>query len=53
LAKQKNMIAPASPLDRRLQALQSILQRGSSLEVAAQQTDVPMRIVQQIMQLKP
>jgi hypothetical protein len=53
LAKQKNMIVPASPLDRRLQALQSILQRGSTLEVAAQQTDVPMRIVQQIMQLKP
>jgi hypothetical protein len=53
LAKQKNMIVPASPLDQRLQALQSILQRSSTLEAAAQQTNVPMRIVQQIMQLKP
>jgi hypothetical protein len=53
LATQKNMIVPASPLDRRLQALQSTLLRGTTLEAAAQQTGVPMRIVQQIMQLKP
>jgi hypothetical protein len=53
LATQKNMIVPDSPLDRRLQVLQSILRKGTSLEAAAQQADVPMRIVQQIMQLKP
>jgi hypothetical protein len=53
LAAQKNMIVPASPLDRRLQVLQSLLRRGTTLEAAAQQADVPMRIVQQIMQLKP
>ena len=53
LASQKNMLVSGSPLDRRLQVLQSILQRGTSIEVAAQQADVPMRIVQQIMQLKP
>ncbi len=53
LATQKNMIVPASPLDQRLQALQSTLRRGTTLEAAAQQTGVPMRIVQQIMQLKP
>jgi hypothetical protein len=53
LATQKNMVVPASPLYQRLQALHLTLQRGTSLEAAAQQTNVPMRIVQQIMQLKP
>ncbi len=52
LATKKNLLVPDSPLDQRLKVLQKILQTGSSLEVAAQQTNVPMRIVNQIMQLK-
>jgi hypothetical protein len=52
LATQKKLLVPGSPLDQRLKVLQKILQTGASLEVAAQQTNVPMRIVNQIMQLK-
>lgn len=52
LATKKNLLVPGSPLDQRLKVLQKILKTGASLEVAAQQTNVPMRIVNQIMQLK-
>jgi hypothetical protein len=52
LATQKDLLVPGSPLDQRLKVLQKILRTGASLEVAAQQTNVPMRIVNQIMQLK-
>jgi hypothetical protein len=52
LATKKNLLVPGSPLEQRLKVLQKVLQTGASLEVAAQQTNVPMRIVNQIMQLK-
>jgi hypothetical protein len=52
LANKNNIVVPASPLDRRLQALLGLLQKGESLESAAQRTDVPLPVVNQIMQLK-
>jgi hypothetical protein len=52
LATKNNIVVPASPLDRRLQVLLGLLQKGESLESAAQQADVPLPVVNQIMQLK-
>jgi hypothetical protein len=53
LAQKKNVVVIGSPLDRRLQVLLGLLQKGETLETAAQQADVPLAVVNQIMQLKP
>jgi hypothetical protein len=52
LANKNNIVVAASPLDRRLQTVLGLLQKGESLESAAQQTDVPIAVVNQIMQMK-
>jgi hypothetical protein len=46
-------VLPTTPLDRRLQVLLGLLQKGETLENAARQTDVPLPVVNQIMQLQP
>jgi hypothetical protein len=51
LAQKNNTVVPGSPLDKRLQTLLGLLQKGESLESAAQQADVPLPVVTQIMQL--
>jgi hypothetical protein len=53
LATKNNMVVAGSPVDRKLKVFQKILRTGSSIESAAQQSDVPLRVVNQIMQLKP
>jgi hypothetical protein len=53
LAQKKNVVVAGSPLDRRLQVLLGLLQKGETLETAAQQADVPLAVANQIMQLKP
>jgi hypothetical protein len=52
LAQKKNIVVAGSPLDRRLQVLLGLLQKGEALETAAQQADVPLAVANQIMQLK-
>jgi hypothetical protein len=52
LAQQKKIVVAGSPLDRRLQVLLGMLQKGESLEIAVQQAGVPLPVVTQIMQLK-
>lgn len=53
LATKNNMVVAGSLVDRKLKVFQKILRTGSSIESAAQQSDVPLRVVNQIMQLKP
>jgi hypothetical protein len=52
IANKNNIVVPASPLDQRLQLVLQLLQKGETLETAAQKADVPLSVVQQIMLLK-
>jgi hypothetical protein len=52
IANKNNIVVPASPLDQRLQVVLQLLQKGETLETAAQKADVPLSVVQQIMLLK-
>jgi hypothetical protein len=52
-AHKAQIVLPTTPLDRRLQVLLGLLQKGETIETAARQTDVPLPVVNQIMQLQP